>query len=77
LLRHITVISYIHNFTQHSSVKIDSTCRRNYWDHHCGFTITDQLLICIHHTLEKKMEYNGAVNQLFIYLKTAYNSMFV
>jgi hypothetical protein len=32
-------------------------------------------MFCIHQILEKKWEYNGAVNQLFIYFKIVYSSV--
>jgi hypothetical protein len=46
--------------------------------HQCGFrrnrSTTDQL-VCIHHRLEKKWEYNETVHQLFIDFKKAYDSV--
>jgi len=29
--------NYVQNFIQHPAVKVNSICRGNYWDHHCGF----------------------------------------
>jgi len=47
-------------------------------DHQCGFrrnkSATDHIF-CIRQTLEKKWEYNEAVNQLFIDFKIAYDSV--
>jgi hypothetical protein len=47
-------------------------------DHQCGFrrnrSTTDQIF-CIRQILEKKWQYNGTVHQLFIYFKTAYDSV--
>jgi len=47
-------------------------------DHQCGFlcsrSATDHIF-CIHHILEKKWEYNEAVNQLCIGFKKAYDSV--
>jgi hypothetical protein len=43
-----------------------------------GFDITDQLLItifCIHQILERKWEYNGTVQQLFVDFKKVYDSV--
>jgi len=46
--------------------------------HQCGFrrnrSTTDHIF-CIHQILEKKWEYNEAVNQLFIDFKKAYDSV--
>ena len=47
-------------------------------DNQCGFrrnrSTTDHIY-CIHQILEKKWEYNEAVNQLFIDFKKAYDSV--
>jgi hypothetical protein len=47
-------------------------------DHQCGFQrnrpTTDQVL-CICQVLEKKWEYNGTVDYIFIDFKKAYNSV--
>jgi hypothetical protein len=47
-------------------------------DHQCGFqrnrSTTDQILF-IRQILERKWEYNGTVQQLFIYFKNAYDSV--
>jgi hypothetical protein len=47
-------------------------------DHQCGFccnrSTVDQIFL-IRHILEKKLEYNGTVHQLFIDFKKAYDSI--
>jgi hypothetical protein len=47
-------------------------------DHQCGFrrnrSTTDHIF-CIRQLLEKKWEYNGAVHQLFVDFKKAYDSV--
>jgi hypothetical protein len=40
-----------------------------------GFDVTGQLMICNCQILEKKWEHNGAVHQLFVDFKKAYNSV--
>jgi len=47
-------------------------------DHHCGFRrnrSTIDHIFCIHHTLEKKWEYNEEVHQIFVDFKKAYVSV--
>ena len=47
-------------------------------DHQCGFwrnRSTTENIFCIHQILEKKREYNEAVNQLFRDFKKAYDSL--
>ena len=48
------------------------------WDHHCGFRrnrSTTDPIFCFRQILEKKWEYNEAVQQLFIDFKKAYDSV--
>jgi hypothetical protein len=63
-------------FIQHPAVNVNSICRGNYWDHQCGFrcnrSVADHVF-CICQLLEKKWEYNEAVNWLFIDFKKAYD----
>jgi hypothetical protein len=47
-------------------------------DHQCGFRCnrsTTDHIFCIRQILEKKWEYNGAVHQLFVDFKKAYDSV--
>ena len=44
-------------------------------DHQYGFQCNSQLLICIYQILEKTLEYNEAVHNLFIELNKAYGSV--
>ena len=60
VIKQIVVIigaNYVQNFIQHPAVKVNSICRGNYWDRHCGFrrnsSTTDHVFI-IHQILEKK-----------------------
>jgi hypothetical protein len=46
----------------------------NYGTEHSNRSTTDQIFY-IHQILEKKWEYNGAVHQLFIDFKKAYDSV--
>jgi len=80
-IKQIVVIigaNYVQNFIQHPAVKVNSICRGNYWDHHCGFQCnrsTTDHIFSIHQILEKKWEYNEeAVYQLFIDINKAYDS---
>jgi hypothetical protein len=61
---------------QFSCLTVNSLCRRNYWDHHCGFrrnrSAIDQMFR-IRQILEKNWEYKGEVHQLFVYLEKAYD----
>jgi hypothetical protein len=47
-------------------------------DHYCGYqcnrSTTDQIF-CSHQILEKKLEYNKTVHQLFMYFKKDYDSV--
>jgi hypothetical protein len=60
------------NFIQYSSLNVKSIHRRNYWGSSvCVSTnrSTPDQIYFIHHILEKKLEYNATVHQLFIDLK--------
>jgi len=69
---------YIQNFIKHPALKVNSIYRGNHWDHQCGFRrnrSTTDYILCIHQILEKKWQYNEAVNQLYIDFKKAYDSV--
>jgi hypothetical protein len=69
---------YIQNFIQHPSVRVNSMCRINYWDHQCRFqhnkSPTDHIF-CICQIFKKNWDCSVAVCQLFIDFKKAYVSV--
>jgi hypothetical protein len=70
--------NYIQNFIQHSSVKVNSICRVNYWGSSVWISMyrsTTDHIFSIRKIPEKKWEYSEAVRQLFIDFKEACDSV--
>jgi hypothetical protein len=71
-------VNHVQNFFQHLSVKVNSIYRGNFWDHQCGFwsnRSTIDNIFCICQILEKILEYNEAVCQLFVDFEKVYDSV--
>ena len=69
-------VNYAQNYIQYPAVKVNSTCRGNYWQT-SGWISRQQVQLLIMHCafvkyLRKKWEYNEAVHQLFIDFKKTY-----
>jgi hypothetical protein len=74
---HITFITYIKDFIQHSVVKVNSICKEIIGDRQCEFrcnSSTTDHIFCIHQILQKKRECSEEVHQLLIDFKKAYDS---
>ena len=78
ILGHINFVNYVRNFIQILLSRLTPHAEEIIGDHQCGFrrnrstTDSDSAFVKI---LQKKLEYNKAVRQLFIDFKQAYNSV--